>query len=236
MPALPARVAVRGGFAGRRRGSRSARPSRPPLPSSARSLGDVRSVMSISRADSAARRRRRRRAAGHPVLDQAVGGHARAAPLRSAPKPTSVGIVTSTMPRPPGVIGMAARTLARPKATIKPSGRTVAPKARRKTHSEAASSSQLTTAHRMTRRRSCGSASARAAVRPGGRPRRRCGPREQLHAGHRPQGPAAGSSPLMQAMTMAANEAHEHHADDGGGDVDRAEAGGGIDTGGRSRG
>ena len=70
-----------------------------------------------------------------------------AAVPRSSPKPTRVEVSTaSTTPSPPGVIGMAASTLARPNATSRSTGFTVPPNARRNTHSEAASSTQLTTA------------------------------------------------------------------------------------------
>lgn len=60
------------------------------------------------------------------------------------PNPTRVGVSTaSTTPSPPGVIGMAAITPASPKATTRFTGFIEEPKARRNTHSEAASSSQL---------------------------------------------------------------------------------------------
>ena len=67
---------------------------------------------------------------------------------RVRPKPTSVGMYTpSTMPSPPGVIGMTAKMLARPNATSRASISSVPPNARRNTHSDAASSSQLRLAH-----------------------------------------------------------------------------------------
>ena len=63
----------------------------------------------------------------------------------------------STIPSPPGVIGTLERTLARPKATMSPSRGTTPPKARRNTHSAAASSSQLAVAQPMTELSSLGS-------------------------------------------------------------------------------
>ena len=68
------------------------------------------------------------------------------------PNPVSVEmLMNSTTPRPPGVIGMTAKMLASPYATSRSIGETWAPKAKRKTHSELASRSQLAAAQMLAR-------------------------------------------------------------------------------------
>ena len=90
--------------------------------------------------------------------------------VAGTPKKVSMVVSEKSMtPRPPGVIGIAANTLATQNDTSSESGRTLSPNARRKTHSDAASNTQLTIAH-PTRRHSVARFAANRRIRP---PRRR---------------------------------------------------------------
>ena len=130
----------------------------------------------------------------------------------------------STMPSPPGVIGITAKTLARPNATSRASMSSVPPKARRKTHSDAASSSQLSVAQRTTRLSSGRSATRSSSRSPIWRRARR-GRRIEAQLAAEPAQEALGPAlAVLQADDEQGDDDHDPEAEQRRRDVQRVDA------------